>query len=102
METRNSNKAERLLQRVILESAEDGSIKEEHQGYKVASLDDTVVLVHLAPINSSKTHKILRKSGILLLPSQHKFRDYSHCINSEAGFSSDVDRMLAKAANVRT
>ena len=51
---------------------------------------------------SSKTYETLRKSGLLLLPSQRTLRDYSHCIKSEAGFSSDVDRMLAKAANVES
>ena len=51
---------------------------------------------------SSKTYETLRNSGCLHLPSQRTLRDYSHCVKSEAGFSPDVDRMLAAAANVKS
>ena len=51
---------------------------------------------------SSKAYMTLRESGCLILPSQRTLRDYSHCVNSEAGFSGDVDKMLSIAAHIET
>ena len=45
---------------------------------------------------SSKAYELLR-SGCIHLPSQRTLRDYSHCVKSEAGFSTAVDRLLMQA-----
>ena len=43
---------------------------------------------------SSKSYETLREPGILALPSQRTLRDYSHAVNTGAGFSSEVDHQL--------
>ena len=49
---------------------------------------------------SSKAYETVRSSGVIKLPSQHTLRDYSHCVSSEPGFSTDVDLLLMKANNM--
>ena len=49
---------------------------------------------------SSKAYETLQESGCLQLPSQHTLRDYTHCIESRAGFSAEVDHLLMQAANL--
>lgn len=51
---------------------------------------------------SSKAYDTLRDSGCILLPSQRTLRDYTNCVQARAGFSSEVDRLLMRAANVAT
>ena len=46
---------------------------------------------------SSKAYELLRSSGCIHLPSQRTLRDYSHCVKSEAGFSTAVDLLLMQA-----
>ena len=49
---------------------------------------------------SSKAYELVRDSGVIQLPSQRTLRDYSHCVKSEAGFSTDVDLLLMQANNM--
>ena len=49
---------------------------------------------------SSKAYEALRDSGCIQLPSQRTLRDYSNCIKASAGFSTEVDRQLMKAAKL--
>ena len=49
---------------------------------------------------SSKAYETLRESGCIHLPSQRTLRDYTHCVQSGAGFSAGVDRQLLQAANL--
>ena len=45
----------------------------------------------------------MKQSEILVvfyLPSQRTLRDYSHCVRASAGYSSDVDLQLIRAANI--
>ena len=51
---------------------------------------------------SSKAYETLRESGCIHLPSQRTLRDYTHCVQSGAGFSAEVDRQLLQAANFRS
>ena len=51
---------------------------------------------------SSKAYDTLRESGCIHLPSQRTLRDYTHCVQSGAGFSAEVDRQLLQAANFRS
>ena len=47
---------------------------------------------------SSKAYETLHSSGCISLPSQRTLRDYTHCVKSHAGFSTDVDAQLMQAA----
>ena len=47
---------------------------------------------------SSQAYETLRNSGFISLPSQRTLRDYTHCVKSCAGFSTDVDAQLMQAA----
>ena len=49
---------------------------------------------------SSKAYKTLRKSGCIQLPSQRTLRDYSHCVQSDVGFSAGVDQQLMQAVGM--
>ena len=49
---------------------------------------------------SSSAYESLRSSGCLQLPSQRTLRDYTHYVQAATGFSTEVDRMLMKAAKV--
>ena len=51
---------------------------------------------------SSKAYETLRESGCIHLPFQRTLRDYTHCVQSGAGFSAEVDRQLLQAANFRS
>lgn len=42
---------------------------------------------------SQKAYETMRQSGIIL-PSQRTLRDYTHCVNGNPGFSSEVDEQL--------
>ena len=48
--------------------------------------------------HSNKCYDTLRESGCILLPSQRTLRDYTHCVQSGAGFSTQVDQLLMQAA----
>ena len=50
----------------------------------------------------SKAYETLRESGCIHLQSQRTLRDYTHCVQSSAGFSAEVDRQLLQAANFRS
>ena len=50
---------------------------------------------------SSKAYEMLRESGCIHLPSQCTLRDYTHCVQSGAGFSAEVDCQLLQGANFR-
>ncbi len=43
---------------------------------------------------------MLYKSGCIRLPSQRTLRDYTYYVKASIGFSSEVDEMLMKAADV--
>ena len=51
---------------------------------------------------SGKAYETIRESGCIHLPSQRTLRDYSHCVKASAGYSSDVDLQLIRAANILT
>ena len=51
---------------------------------------------------SGKAYETIRESGCIRLPSQRTLRDYSHCVKASAGYSSDVDLQLIRAANILT
>ena len=44
----------------------------------------------------------MRNTGCIHLPSQRTLRDYTYYVKARNGFSSDVDRMLMKAANIES
>ena len=44
----------------------------------------------------------MRNTGCIHLPSQRTLRDYTYYVKANNGFSSDVDRMLMKAANIES
>ena len=46
---------------------------------------------------SSGAYEVLRDSGVIKLPSQCTFRDYTHYAIAQVGFSSEVDKMLIQA-----
>lgn len=45
---------------------------------------------------------MLRNSGVISLPSQRTLRDYTHFVESAAGFSANVDEMLVEVSEVLT
>ena len=49
---------------------------------------------------SSSAYELIRESGIIKLPSQRTLRDYTYITKAKAGFSSDVDEQLMKAAKL--
>ena len=49
---------------------------------------------------SSAAYHSLRTSGFLKLPSERTLRDYTHFIKSKAGFSSELDQLLADESQV--
>ena len=51
---------------------------------------------------SSKAYETMRKSGVIVLPSQRTLRDYTHFVQSRLGFSDEVDEQLVDAAKVTT
>ena len=52
--------------------------------------------------HSSKAYDALRDSGCILLPSQRTLWDYSHCAKASAGYSTEEDRQLKRAANIES
>ena len=51
---------------------------------------------------SSKAYANLRATGCLHLPSEHTLRCYSHCFESESGFSDQVDEQIMLAAKIES
>ena len=51
---------------------------------------------------SSKAYELLRKTGILYLPTQRTLRDYTHAYSSTLGFSAELDMQLIKDACMST
>lgn len=51
---------------------------------------------------SSKAYETLRDSVCIALPSQRTLRDYSNAVKASAGFSSEVDHQLLKAAKLES
>ena len=51
---------------------------------------------------SSGSYEALRDPGCIKLPSQRTLREYTDCIKTCTGFSSEVDLMLIKAAKVES
>lgn len=49
---------------------------------------------------SSGAYDMLRESGCLKLPSQRTLRDYTHFVKAATGFSTEIDEMVAQAANI--
>ena len=49
---------------------------------------------------SSGAYDTLRETGCLKLPSQRTLRDYTYYVKAKVGFSSEVDSMLIRAAEV--
>ena len=49
---------------------------------------------------SSAAYHSLRTSGFIKLPSERTLRDYTHYIKSEAGFSAELDQVLADEFHV--
>ena len=49
---------------------------------------------------SSGAYDTLRESGCLKLPSQRTLRDYTYHVKAKVGFSSEVDTMLMRAAEL--
>ena len=53
-------------------------------------------------LRSSSSYRALRKSGVLVLPSERTLRDYTHWIESGSGFMAKVDQQLIETAKVNT
>ena len=51
---------------------------------------------------SSAAYHSLRTSGFIKLPSERTLRDYTHYIESKAGFSGELDQLLANESCVDT
>ena len=51
---------------------------------------------------SSKAYNLLRKTGILHLPSERTLRDYTHAYKSSLGFSSQLDTQLMHDSDIST
>ena len=51
---------------------------------------------------SSAAYHSLRTSGFIKLPSERTLRDYTHFIKPKAGFSSELDQLLADELLVET
>ena len=51
---------------------------------------------------SSKAYELLRKTGILQLPSQRTLRDYTYTYKSSVGFSTELDNQLINDSNLST
>lgn len=51
---------------------------------------------------SLRGYEVLRNSGVISLPFQRTLRDYTHFVESAAGFSANVDEMLVKVSEVLT
>ena len=49
---------------------------------------------------SSAAYHSIRTSGFIKLPSERTLRDYTHYIKSEAGFSAELDQVLADEFHV--
>ena len=49
---------------------------------------------------SSKAYELVRNSGVIKLPSQRTLMDYTHCVKSDTGFSTNVDLLLMQANNM--
>ena len=50
----------------------------------------------------SAVYHSLRTEGFIKLPSERTLRDYTHYIKSEAGFSAELDQLLADEFRVDT
>ena len=82
------------FQRVFWEQQKEASCGNRHgMRWHPAMIKWCLFLRH----QSSKAYELLRDSGCIHLPSQRTLRDYSHCVKSEAGFSTAVDLLLMKA-----
>ena len=51
---------------------------------------------------SSGAYEALCESGVLKLTSQRTLRDYTHYIKASTRFSTEVDKMLVRAAKVES
>ena len=51
---------------------------------------------------SSHAYEMLRKSGVIQLPSQRTLRDYTYHFSSTAGFSNDLDSQLMEDAKFQS
>ena len=49
---------------------------------------------------SGRAYEMVRELGVIKLPSQRTLRDYTYTTKAKAGFSSDVDEQLMKAAKL--
>lgn len=49
---------------------------------------------------SSSAYEVLRKSGVLTLPSQRTLRDYTYHTEAAPGFSLSVDKQIMDAADI--
>ena len=49
---------------------------------------------------SGKAYELLRSSGCIKLPSQRTLHDYTHYIKSQAGFCSEVDKVIVDDADL--
>ena len=89
---------EGTFQRVFWEQQKKISATPDKRGFRWHPLmiKWCLYLRHL----SGKAYETIRDSGCIYLPSQRTLRDYSHCIRAHAGYSSDVDLQLIRAANI--
>ena len=55
--------------------------------------------LHLKFISSGAYHA-LQESGMITLPSERTFRDYTHWMPAKVGFMPEVDTQLVKEANI--
>ena len=47
-------------------------------------------------LRSSSSYDLLHNSSVLVLPSDHTLRDYTHVLKAQAGFSQEADKQLQK------
>ena len=51
-------------------------------------------------LSSPKVYNIIRESGVIILPSQHTLKDYTHWFRSDVGFQNEAFEQLRDDSKV--
>lgn len=88
----SSQYPENSFKRMFWEQHASAASHKDARGYRwhPAMIKWCLYLRHL----SGKAYEMLRRSGVIVLPSQRTLRDYTHYIPSTIGYSYEVDQML--------